>query len=162
MLTPFEQAACRAYGHGTVCLAAHDRKALNLIVPRMHSRSDYPVHGATYWMDTKKDGIHLKPHDGQPLVVTWRAVLAHVTALPASVRDYARQVDRDAHKPPASTLEWNNPYRPEPRTEAQRLAHLLWHDSVRTREADVLEQAFPDTEPEAPALDLFTSTGTPA
>lgn len=158
-MTPFEQAAMREYGHASVCLVAHDRKALPLIVPGMHGRSHFPVHGQMYGMDTKRDGLHLRPRDGgETRTVRWVDVLEHVRALADDVRALARAVDHDAHRPPASGLEWHSPYQPEPRTEAQRLAHSLWADHVRTREADVLEHAFPDVLV-VEELDLFSAVG---
>lgn len=159
-MTPFEQAAMREYGHAAVCLVAHDRKALSLIVSGMHGRSHFPVHGTTYWMDTKRDGLHLRPRaDGVAAVIRWTAVLEHVRALPAAVRAHARDVDHDAHRPPASTLEWHDPYHPVPRTDAQRLAYSLWDEHVSAREADVLERAFPDVLVGAEELDLFSAVG---
>lgn len=156
-MTPFEQAAARAYGHDMLCLIAGC--PLERIKRGMRSVSHYPVRGEVYWMDTTPQGIALRGrlHDAGAAVVLWRDVMAHVRGLPERILSDARSVDHDAHRPPASTLEWHDPFAARRRSEGELFAYRLWSESVRERTATVLEQAFPEADLDD--QDLFSAAG---
>lgn len=157
-MTPFEQAVARSYGGDMRCLIAGC--SLEHIKQRMRSVSHYPVRGRTYWMDTTTKGIALRDRDNRDsgTVLRWRDVSAHIRCLPTQVRDAARDVDHDAHCPPASTLEWHDPFAPRRRTEAEALAYRLWAQHVEERTAAVLARAFPEADC-ADEDDLFSAVG---
>ncbi|QOK22340.1 hypothetical protein IGS73_14810 [Janibacter indicus] len=155
-MTPFDQAVARSYGSDMRCIVAGCD--LDRIKRQMRGASHYVVRGQSYWMSTTARGIEVRERlDQAGHLVRWGDITSHVRALPQRVIDAAREVDRDAHRPPASGLEWHDFRAPEPRTDAQLLAHRLWHESVVQRTADVLRRAFPEADHED--LDLFAATG---
>lgn len=157
-MTPFEQAVARAYGSDMRCLIAGC--SLERVKQGMRGASHYAVRGEVYWMDTTNRGIELRERPAAPpvAIVQWRDVMAHIRALPEAIRAESRDVDHDAHRPPASGLEWHNPSEPHRVTEGERFAHLLWHQHVQDRTAAVLHRAFPEADHED-ALDLFAAVG---
>lgn len=157
-MTPFEQAAARAYGRGMCCLIAGC--SLEHIKREMRGASHYTVRGRVYQMDTAKNGIALRDRlaGATAVIVPWRDVMAHIWTLPERILSDARDVDHDAHHPPASTLEWHAPFAPQIRTDGERFAYRLWAQHVQARTAAVLNRAFPDADLED-NLDLFAAAG---